>query len=160
MKLIRRITLALILASFGAPLLPAEPVRVGTFDKPSVVLAFYRSPQWAGILKAKMAEMDAAKKANDTKKIEELNAWGGASQEMAHKQLEGKASIANILEVLAPAFPEIARKAQVSKIDPEVTHATADVQPVDVTVALMDWLKADDTTRKMAKDLRERAAAK
>ncbi|MGD0298825.1 MAG: hypothetical protein ABSE86_17100 [Bryobacteraceae bacterium] len=64
-------------------------------------------------MKLKHAESEAAKKANDTKTAAELKAWGGESQELAHRQLAGEALFSNILEVLTPALPEIARKAQV-----------------------------------------------
>jgi len=57
---------AAILAAVGVALMPAQPLRVGTFHKSSVVVAFYRSPQWAETLRAKGAELEAAKKANDT----------------------------------------------------------------------------------------------
>ena len=89
---------------------------MGTFHKASIVVAFYRSPLWAESLKAKMAEMAAAKAANDTKKVQELDAWGKAQQETAHQQLAGEAPIANILEALAPGLPEIAKKARVAMI--------------------------------------------
>ena len=143
----------------GAGLIPmvcaAQTVRVGTFDKQAIVVAFYRSPIWADVLKAKMAEMETAKKANDVRKIEELNAWGGKQQELAHQQVTGDAPITNILEALAPAFPAIAEKAQVTMIVPDLPYANGTVQKVDVTDPLLEWLKADAATRKTVEDLRK-----
>jgi hypothetical protein len=154
MRLILNLAAVGLAALLGAAPLCAQPKRIGTFDKRSIVVGYYRSQLWADILKAKRAEMAAAKKANDTKKIEELAPWGGAQQELAHRQLAGEAPITNILEALAPAFPEIARKAQVASIAADPPPANAEVQTVDVTDLLLDWLKADEATRKIVRDLR------
>lgn len=138
--------------------MPPQTIRVGTFHKPSVVVAFYRSPMWAEQIKEKMAEREAAKRANDTKKVQELEAWGGKQQELAHQQLTGEASIANILDSLAVAMPEIGRKAQVAAIAVDLTFASSLVETVDVTEQILDWLKADEATRKIARELRSRPA--
>ena len=132
---------------------PAQRVRVGTFQKASVVVAFYRSPLWAETLKVKMAEMATAKTAKDTKKVQELNAWGKAQQETAHQQLAGEAPISNILEALAPGLPEIAKKARVAMIVADLPHADGSVQSIDVTEILLDWLKADQRTRTIVRGL-------
>ena len=97
--------------------------------------------------------MAAAKAANDTKKVQELDAWGNARQETAHQQLAGEAPITNILEALAPAWLEIARKARVAMIVADLPFADSSVQTVDVTEALLDWLKADERTRTIVRGL-------
>ena len=149
MKLLDLAVIALIPALAVAQA-PAQTVRVGTFHKASLVVAFYRSPLWAETLKAKMAEMAA----NDTKKVQELDAWGNAQQETAHQQLAGEAPITNILEALAPAWPEIAKKARVSMIVADLPYADSSVQSIDVTELLLDWLKADERTRTIVRGLK------
>jgi hypothetical protein len=141
------------IAALAVAQAPAQTVRVGTFHKASIVVAFYRSPLWAESLKAKMAEMAAAKAANDTKKVQELDAWGNAHQETAHQQLAGEAPITNILEALAPALPEIAKKAHVAMIVADLPYADSSVETVDVTEMLLDWLKADERTRTIVRGL-------
>ena len=138
-----------------ACLLAAQPVRVGTFHKASVAVAYYRSPLWAETLKSQMAAMQAAKRANDTQKVKELEEWGGKRQEIAHRQLTGEAPITNILEALTPAFPEIARQARVAIVVADLPYADASVQTVDVTDSILDWLKADEATRKIVQELRK-----
>ena len=138
-----------------ACLLAAQTVRVGTFHKASVAVAYYRSPLWAETLKSQMAAMQAAKRANDTQKVKELEEWGGKRQEIAHQQLTGEAPITNILEALTPAFPEIARQAQVPIVVADLPYADASVQTVDVTDSILDWLKADEATRKIVQELRK-----
>jgi hypothetical protein len=139
-----------------AGLASAQAIRVGTFHKPSVVVAFYRSPQWAATIKAKTAELDAARKANDSKKVQDLEPWGTAHQELAHRQLAGEAPIANILEALSPGLPEIARRADVKLIAPDLAFADPAVQVVDVTDLLLDYLKADARTISIVHDLQKR----
>ena len=134
----------------------AQTIRVGTFHKQSVVVAFYRSPLWADATKAKVAELDAARKANDAGKVQDLEAWGSAHQELAHRQLSGDAPITNILEALSPGLPEIARRAVVKLIAPDLPFADPTVEAVDVTDLLLDYLQADANTRSIVRDLRKR----
>jgi hypothetical protein len=136
-----------LIAALAVAQAPAQTVRVGTFHKASIVVAFYRSPLWAETLKAEMAA------ANDTKKVQELDAWGNADQETAHQQLAGEAPITNILEALAPGFPEIAKKARVTMIVADSPYADRSVEKVDVTEILLDWLKADERTRTIVRGL-------
>ena len=139
-----------------ASLACAQTIRVGTFHKQSVVVAFYRSPLWADAAKAKVAELDAARKANDAGKVQDLEAWGSAHQELAHRQLSGDAPITNILEALSPGLPEIARRAVVKLIAPDLPFADPTVETVDVTDLLLDYLQADANTRSIVRDLRKR----
>lgn len=139
-----------------ASLLPAQVVRVGTFYKAGVVIAYYRSPLWAETMNSQMAALRAAKESNDAAKVAELEQWGKKHQDLAHQQLAGEAPIATILEALAPAFPEIAQRAQVAIVVPDLAYAAASVQTVDITDFILDWLHTDPRTRKMIQELRSR----
>jgi hypothetical protein len=130
---------------------PAQEDRIGTFDRPAIVIAYYRSPQWSAMLKQKQAEMDEARRANDAAKIKELNEWGGKAQELAHQQLIGKAGIGNILDVLEPVFEEIEQSEDLSNIVPASAHESK-TQTVDVTDRLLDWLIADEATREAIRE--------
>jgi hypothetical protein len=137
-------------ASVAAPGVPV----VGTFDRTSIVLAFYRSPQWAAILADRKYELSVAKNSNDSAKVKELEKWGGDRQELAMQQVMGKAPIANILEVLQPELKEISGRMKLASIvespSPDPKAAT-----VDVTSLLMDWLRASQETRKEAGDMHQ-----
>ena len=147
-----------MLAATAMAQTPQWTIRVGTFHKPSVVTAFYRSPLWAEQIKQKMAERDAARIANDPKKIQELEAWGTSHQEMAHQQLAGEASIANILDSLAGAMPEIARRAGVAVIAVDLVYTGPNIETVDVTAQLLDWLQADERTRNIVRELQRQTS--
>jgi hypothetical protein len=155
--------LALMFAAFlvaagaqtpAAPVTPQPAAVVGTFDRSSVVLAYYRSPFWAAILADRRFELNAVKAANDTARAKELEKYGGESQGRAMQQLAGKAPIDNILAVLQPEFKELSGKMKLASI---VDSSTVDFKAptVDVTPQLMDWLKASAETRKMAAGLHQ-----
>jgi len=141
-------TLLISIACLSLPVVTshAQTERVGTFKPQSVVIAFYRSPMWAATLKERIAARDSAKRAGDTAKVRELEAWGAAHQELAHQQLEGSAPLTNILDVLRPAFDSITKAEHLRAIVPRPSP-DAGGAAVDVTPALLDWLKADAKTR-------------
>ena len=142
----------------GVPL-SAQPLKVGTFNSRAVALAFYRSDVWAGVMKAKHAERASAQQAGNKEKVAELEKWGGEQQELAHKQVFGSAPIPNILEYVLPGFPEIAKAAGVPLVVGDVYYANDSVQRVDVTMQIVDWLKSNEKTRAMVKDLLDKGGS-
>lgn len=164
----KRVAIALILAALPvaanaqAPIAPADspsiPV-VGTFDRSSIVLAYYRSPIWSAILADRRYELKTVKAANDTARAKELEKYGAESQELAMQQLAGKAPIDNILTVLQPEFTELSGKMKLTSIV-ESPAPGSRAATVDVTSLLMDWLKASSETRKMAVELHQHSSGK
>jgi hypothetical protein len=144
----------LVLAFGHAAKAQTQPIRVGTFHKPSIVVAFYGSPLWADTLKAKRAELAAAKQSGDTEKAKAIDSFGSQSQDLAMRQVMGEAPIDNILEALYPAFAEIAQRTDVAMIVADLSYANASVQTVDVTQPLLIWLKANAKTLKTIQDLK------
>lgn len=145
-------------ATQAAAVAASTPV-VGTFDRSSIVLAYYRSPLWSAILADRRFELKTVKAANDTARAKELEKYGGESQNLAEQQVWGKAPIDNILAVLQPEFKELSSRMKLSDI---VDSGSADPKAatVDVTSLLMDWLKASLETRKMAVELHQHSAGK
>ena len=144
----------LLAACTALPLMSAhaQDERIGSFDRRSIVVAFYRSPQFAEMLKRQIAARDSAKRVGDTARVRELERWGAAHQELAHQQLYGDAALTNILEALKPALDSIGRQMKLSSIIP-APAPKAHAQVVDVTPQLLDWLKADDKTREIVRQL-------
>ena len=146
-------------APSSTPLADQSIPVVGTFDKSSIVIAFYRSPLWAAILADRRFELNRVKVANDTARAKELEKYGGESQDLAMQQLAGKAPIDNILAVLQPEIKELSSRMKLSAI---VDSSAADPKAatVDVTSLLMDWLKASSETRKMAEEMHQHPTGK
>jgi hypothetical protein len=152
-----RFTLTMALAVVAGGLtLQAQPPKVGTFNSRAVALAFYNSDHWSGIMKAKVAERNSAKQTGNQERVSELEKWGQAQQDLAHKQVFGSAPIPNVLEHLGAGFPEIAKAAGVGLIVSDVHYADPSVQKIDVTMHILDWLKSNDRVRGMVKDLLEK----
>jgi hypothetical protein len=133
----------------------AQTAKVGTFDRTSIVVAFYNSPLWSAELKAREAEMQQAKAAGDQKKAAELRKWGHAQQNLAHKQLAGDAHIDNILQTMKPMFAAVTAQAHVATIVPQSARANKNVTTVLVTDLLMGQLQAGADTRQTAEYLRD-----
>lgn len=142
-------TLFAITLTVAAGLAQAQPAQIGVLNKSGLVVAFYNSQSWKDTVKAKMAEMQAAKQAGDTAKVAELEKWGQTGQERAHQQLAGEAPLDSILEALKPALPEIARRAGVAVVVVDLPYASDQVRIVDVTPHLLDYLNSDARTRKL-----------
>jgi hypothetical protein len=146
-------------APSSTPVAAQNILVAGTFDKFSIVLAYYRSPVWAAILADRRFELNRVKAANDTTKAKELEKYGGESQDLAMQQLAGKAPIDNILVVLQPEIKELISKMKLSAV---VDSSAADSRAatVDVTSLLMDWLRASSETRKMAEEMHQQPASR
>lgn len=146
-------------ASSSTPAATKNILVAGTFDKSSIVLAYYRSPIWAAILADRRFELDRVKAANDSTRAKELEKYGEESQDLAMQQLAGKAPIDNILAVLQPEMKELSNKMKLSAI---VDSSGADPKAanVDVTSLLMDWLKASAETHKMAGEMHRQPASR
>ena len=155
MNTFSKLVVAAIITATAVPCLTAQTVKVGTFNRTSLIVAFYSSPQWADVLKQKEIERQEAMKANDQEKVKEIEHWGGSAQEMAERQLAGATSIQNIVDLMRPIFPDIAAKAHVSMIVTGLAYADATVERVDVTDLLLDSLKASPRTRKELEEMRK-----
>jgi hypothetical protein len=151
--MIRLVAILGMVAAVGCGM--AQTAVVGTFDRTSIVVAFYDSPMWSAELKANQAEMQQAKAAGNRKKIAELNKWGKDQQKLAHKQMAGGTNIDNILQTMKPMLASVAAQAHVATIVPLAPRATKNVTTVDVTNLLMDQLQADVDTRQTAEYLRD-----
>ena len=130
--------------------------RIGTYDSPSLVVAYYRSDVWAKQLNAKTAERDQARAAGDTQKVMELEKWGKEHQEFTHKQLAGEAPLTNILDELKPAMSEIATATHVAAIVPDLLYSTPKIEVVDLTDELIARFHPDQKTLSIIAELRKK----
>jgi hypothetical protein len=142
------------LSLFGA-CAAAQNLKVGVIEKSSLVVAYYGSPAWQSVIKAKMAEQQAARQAGDKAKADELEKWGQAQQEKAHQQLAGQAPVDNIVEMMKAGWPEIARRAGVAMVVMDAPFIADGVEKVDVTPQLLDYLSASERVRKWVADLKK-----
>lgn len=120
---------------------PRTAERIGTVDRTDLLIAYYASAEWDAVLKEMRAERDEAEAAGDEARAEELNAKGQALQDVAHRQLAGRAPLTNILDSLDDVLPDVARRAGVEIIVEEGTWPNEDAQFVDVTEMLLEYIE-------------------
>ena len=116
----------------------SQKVRIGTFQRAKLLVAFYQSDRWDKHLREMMIQRDAAKAAGDEEKVKKIESEGVASQEVAHKQLAGEANLDNIFVHLQPVLSEIAKKANVQLIVEKPLFNDSTVEVVDVTDLLTE----------------------
>ncbi|MCC6659422.1 MAG: hypothetical protein IT437_00915 [Phycisphaerales bacterium] len=138
----------------GSPAAPGPRLRVGTFDRQSLVVAYYRSWVARDHITELRAARDAAVQAGDAAKVRDLEKQGAALQDLAHEQLSGGAPIDNILGRTRALLPGIAAAAKVDVIVAGRVVYPLDTEAVDVTEQYLVALKADDATRKVIAELR------
>lgn len=72
---------------------------------------------------------------------------------VAMAAMAGEASIANILDSFGGAMPEIGRKARVAVVAVDLPYTEPNIETVDVTGQILDWLQADKATRNIVREL-------
>ena len=144
---------ALLVVLLGTQASQAESPKIGTFHDRAVALAFYRSEFWSAELKSKVAERNREQKAGNHARVAELEAWGKAQQDLAHRQVFDGAPILNVLEHIRPSFSDIAKAAGVTAIVSDVHYVQNSQVRVDVTMHIVDWLKSSAQTRAMVRDV-------
>ena len=97
---------AQIPSSAPAPAAP-QKVRVGVYDSRMVALAYYNGADHQKFMQELMAQLKAAKAANDATRITELEYQGPALQNLMHYQVFSNASIPNVMERLTADLPTI-----------------------------------------------------
>ena len=95
---------------------PAAARRVGIAKRTEVLIAYYKSEPHGRWLDGLRAERDAARSAGDHARADALEAKGQASQDVAHRQLDRRDPLTNILDVIGPDLPAIAAAANLHAI--------------------------------------------
>lgn len=125
-------------------------VRIGIFDSRAVAIAYAHSDWNKNRLKARMPEMEKAKAAGDTKKIEELEAWGQAQQDKLHKQGFGTASVCDLLEHIKDDIPKIAKENGVDVIVNkwDIVYQNPAIEMIDITSEIVKPFNPNEKTLK------------
>lgn len=145
---------AVLAVALAATPVKAQRVRIGVFDSRMVALAYYNSDAHRKFMQQLMSDLQAAKAANDTKRVAELEFQGPALQSLMHYQVFSNASIPNILATLTDVLPKVAAEAKVSAIVSkwDVAYRGSEVEYVDVTDALVRPFNPSDKVRQWIAD--------
>ncbi len=134
-------------------------IRIGIYDSRAVAIAYAHSEWNEARLKSKMEEMEKAKATGDTKKIEELEAWGPAQQAKLHRQGFSTAPVDDILEHIKDKLPEIREQANVSclvsKWDKKTLKRYKSSELVDVTDLITAPFNPNEKTLRTIKEIKD-----
>jgi len=127
-----------LLAACAGSAAPA-PATVATFERKPVLIAYYHSTWLAASMRKLVAECTEARARGDDAAVADCERRGAEHQEVAHRQMAGTAPLDNVMEVLAPHFPEVARAVGATTVV-ERGQEPAGAMTVDVTERLVALL--------------------
>lgn len=133
----------------------AGKVCIGTYDARAVAVAYAHSPAWNDIVKAKMAEMDAAKAAGDQAKIRQLQAWGENHQTLNHLAAFAGVPLDSAIAHVKPKLADLARQQSLSAIVHQTDWVSADVEVVDVTDQVVALYGPNERVLKIVRSLKQ-----
>lgn len=162
MRHVVRLSGAAVLVLCVAMLMAASPatvpadarMRIGIYDNRAIVVAYAASSYNDAVLRQKLAERDAARKAGDTKKVQELEAWGNARQRMFHFQGFGHAPVGELLEPVKDKIAHLAAEQHLSAIAMECDYTADGVDVIDITDQLVALYAPTPRTLQTVKQLR------
>jgi hypothetical protein len=146
----QRLVLALVtaasLVAFTLASRSAAPpkARIGTYDSRAIAIAY--APSKHNPVAEKMKEYEAAKAKGDTQRAKELEAWGTTHQRQLHRQGFARVPVDDLLAHVADRLPEVAKAAGVEAIVFGCNHHTADIELVDVTLAIVALYEPSEQT--------------
>jgi hypothetical protein len=139
----------------GSQTRPIErKLRVGTYDNRAIAVAFVR---WRlNPMADKRAEYEKAKRAGETVRAQELEAWGEKQQRKSHRQGFGRVPVDDLLAHVKPGVAEVASQRELDAIAWFCDYTSAEVELVDVTDDLVRLFEPSEETLKTVRELRER----
>ena len=127
-------------------------VRIGTYDNRAIAIAWASSKY--NPVGEKVKELEAAKKANDTKKIAELEAWGPAHQRLLHFQGFGRVPVSELLEPVQPKIQELMKERGLSAVAMQCDALAEGVETVDLTMDLVKLFDPNEKTLDWAEQVK------
>jgi hypothetical protein len=139
----------------SAELIAKDKIRVGVFDSRAVAIWYFRSDENKKVMQDLFAERTEAVKKGDSALVKKINEKGPLLQRIAHDKGFGRGSVAEILEKHSDVIKELGKKEKLSLILSkwEVNYSAGDVELVDITLKLLDILKAPEDVKKMMSEI-------
>lgn len=128
-----------------------ESIRIGVYDNRAIAIA-YASSRFNPVGE-KMKEFEAARERGDEVTIRDLEAWGQAHQRQLHRQGFGRVPVADLLEHVKEALPELAARLDLDAIVFEIDHLAPGATEVDITMELVMLFDPSETAIRNAKEV-------
>ena len=130
-----------------------KKIRIGTYDNRAIAIAW--APSKYNTVGKKMEEMKKAEADGDTKKVEELKAWGKASQRQLHRQGFGKVPVDDLLAPVKDQFGDLAKRIGVDAIVWQCDFKADNVEIVDITHDIVMLYSPNERALKWIEDLKK-----
>ena len=123
--------------------------KIGVYDSRMIAVWYFNTPEYQKSIKDMRDSAAAAKKNNDTEKIKYYDEIGILTQRVLHDKGFGRGSVAEILEKKKAELAELAKNEKLIAIVSkwEVNYSSTDVELVDVTLKLLELLKAPENIK-------------
>lgn len=134
-------------------------LRVGTFDSRAVAFAYARSEMFKKWLNELATAASEAEAAGDTARVKELEEQAQAEHALRSKQVFSTFPAYDVLAKIEEEIPKIAVEAGVDVIVSkwDVVYKRSGIEFVDVTELMVGVFRLDEDSRKMLKDLQQKA---
>ncbi len=127
-------------------------VRIGVYESRAIAIAWARSSH--NPVGEKMKEYEVAKKANDKKKMAELEAWGPAHQRLLHFQGFGRVPVGDLLQPVHEPMRALLKEKNLAAIAMECDLVAEGVEQVDITRELVMLFQPSEETLKYTDQIR------
>jgi hypothetical protein len=135
------------------------PLKIGTYDSRVVTFAYSRSAYFREYQATLHSRYEAAKQANDTAKMNELQVQGMTYQHLLHQRVFGSGSITSVIDLVKDQLPALAKTAGVSLVVSqwEISYQGSGVELTDLTDQVAQLFKPTEDISKMAAEIRKTA---
>jgi len=155
------ILVALLVAAAGVAAAAEGPakLKLGIYDTRAAAIAWARTPAFAESMRQFRLGHDEAKKAEDQKKVDELEQEGQWRQVRLHQRGFSTAGAADLLTDRKAELAAIAKEAGVGAIVSkwEVPYSDDSVTLVDVTMQVVALFHPDEATLRIITGLKDQA---
>jgi len=144
------------LVIFSADVFAKGKIKIGVYDSRAVALNYFRSEAFQKEMMELRAEHKKAKEKGDTVNVKKMEEKGQLTQRIAHDKGFGTGSVAEILGKFSKELIELGKKEKLIAIVSkwELNFSSADVELVDVTLKVLDVIKAADYVKKMYMEMK------
>lgn len=134
-----------------------QRIRIGVYDSRAVALAYYNRDDHFTEMKRFRAEYELARKADNQKRIAEMDLEAKTRQQIKHARVFSNASIPDIIEGMRSDVERIARSADVTIVVSkwDLGWSEAGVERVDVTNEMVATFKPNAQVQRWLAGLKD-----
>ncbi|HMP78087.1 MAG TPA: hypothetical protein PKD54_01420 [Pirellulaceae bacterium] len=143
-----------VVFSQDAPGAAPPVVKIGVYESRAIAVAWAASKY--NPVSEKMQEMAEAKKANDARRVAQLETWGQTQQQRLHFQGFGRVPVSDLLQPVHQEMRQLMRDKGLVAITMQCDVALEGVELIDVTMDLVQFYSPSVQTLNWIRQLGDR----